>query len=161
MKRFTIFSSILIVVIFAAAVAYVLAGPEFELPNTVAVPEGEDPNDPVWSMTLDDLTAYLAEKGLIDPASKAEEIHPDPNIFVWNFNGAALYWWDLEKIDRDDEGYEQYLGYKNDGVYVFPSGVAVTVTINGPFGLRYSSSSSSYDGDVDALLEAFRAFGRE
>ena len=69
MKRFTILFSVLLVLGFGGVLAYVAASPEF-VPPAALIGEGEDPDAPIWDMTMDEVLAELAAQGLIDdPAS--------------------------------------------------------------------------------------------
>lgn len=65
MKRFTIFFSILLVLGFGAVLAYVAASPEF-VPPAQFIGEGEDPDAPIWDMTMDEVLAELEGQGFIE-----------------------------------------------------------------------------------------------
>ena len=48
-----------------------------------------------------------------------------------------------------------YQSARNEQIIDLGNGYVIAVTTNGPFGLF----TTAYDGDADALLEAFQAFG--
>lgn len=118
----------------------------------------DDPDAPVWSMTMDDLLDYMEEKGFLDRASMlplsggvATEAYVSDNV--------EYYWWDVENLA---EGSNEAAAYQNilDGepIDLYQQGQNfMTVTKNGPFAIFYSY----YTGDTNALLAAFEAFGRE
>ena len=72
MKKFTIVSSLLFVLLFCGMVGYVASSEDFTPPKEeeeAAVPE-EDREAPVWNKTADELVSFLEEKGLIHADSK-------------------------------------------------------------------------------------------
>ena len=74
MKRFTIFFSILLVLGFGAVLAYVAASPEFVPPDQF-IGEGEDPDAPIWDMTMDEVLAELEGQGFIETTNQIGRAH--------------------------------------------------------------------------------------
>ena len=156
MKRFTVIFSILLVLCFGGALAYVAASPEFVPPAAVPLGEGEDPDAPVWDMTMDDLLAYLEEQGYIsgDQTLLAEGGLCSCAVSV---SGVEFYWWDLDKLDKDSAEYQAFESLKSQGfIDMYNMGNIISPVSNGPFAML----TSQYPGDVDALTEAFLAFGQ-
>ena len=143
MKRFTVIFSILLVLCFGGTLAYVAATPDF-VPPAAAVPAGqnEDPDAPVWNETMDSLLACLEEKGLISGERLTLASDGLCSLAV-SESGAEFYWWDLDALDKDSAEYAAYESLKTEGS-------------NGPFALL----TTGYTGDVDALTDAFMAFGQ-
>lgn len=96
MKRFTIFFSILLVLGFGAVLAYVAASPEF-VPPAQFIGEGEDPDAPIWDMTMDEVLAELEGQGFIE-TTNLTTLAADGlcTIAVKVPNGAEFYWWDVD-----------------------------------------------------------------
>ena len=98
MKRFTIIFSVLLVLGFAGVLSYVAASPEF-VPPAALVGEGEDPDAPIWGMTMDEVLAEIAEQGLIDDPSTAISLAADGLCTdARKISGAEFYWWDLDNL---------------------------------------------------------------
>lgn len=157
MKRFTILFSILLVLGFAGTLAWVGASPEFVPPQMLAA-EGEDPDAPVWGMSLDDMIDYLEEKGFWDRGSMTS-LSGGIGTEAFSCNGAELYWWDLENLA---EGSNEAAAYRNlvDGepIDLWQAGqYYMSAAKNGPFALNVSG----YTGNANELLDAFSAFGKE
>lgn len=156
MKRFTVIFSILLVLCFGGTLAYVATIPEFVPPVAVPLGEGEDPDAPVWDKTMDELLEYLEQQGLID---ENRELLAESGLCsaAVSVDGAELYWWDLESLDKDSEEYAAYESLKSEGfIDLFHSGNIMSLVSNGPFALL----ATRYSGDADALTEAFLAFGQ-
>ena len=155
MKKFTIISSVAIVLVFIGMVAAVALMPDFQKPTLMG--EGEDPDAPVWQMTLDDLLSYLDEKGFIDKDKIGRLTDGIASVAV-SENGAEFYWWDLENLSQESDEMAAYKGMMEDGqIDLWGKGVYfMAVTKNGPFGLN----SSNYNGSVKELLEAYQTFGK-
>lgn len=156
MKRFTIIFSILLVLGFAGTLGYVAMSENFQEP-TALVGEGEDPDAPVWGMTTDDMLDYLEAKGFLD-RKDVGLLSGGIGTEAYKFNGAELYWWDLENLP---EGSDEAAAYQNllDGepIDLWQMGqYFLTVTKNGPFAI----SIANYTGDPKALQAAFEAFGQ-
>ena len=156
MKRFTIIFSILLVLSFAGALGYVAMSPDFEEPGAQAA-DGEDPNAPVWDMTMDDMIDYLEEKGLWD-RSAMNPLSGGIGTEAYSCNGAELYWWDLDNLT---EGSNEEAAYQDmlDGepIDLWQQGqYYMTVTKNGPFAIGIAG----YTGEPTPMLDAFSAFGQ-
>lgn len=136
---------------------YVAATPDF-VPPAAAVPAGqnEDPNAPVWDETMDNLLACLEEKGLISGERLTLASDGLCSLAV-SESGAEFYWWDLDALDKDSAEYAAYESLKTEGsIDLFNSGSLISPASNGPFALL----TTGYTGDVDALTDAFMAFGQ-
>ncbi len=98
MKRFTIFFSILLALGFGAVLAYVAASPEF-VPPSQFIGEGEDPDAPIWDMTIEEIIAEIAAQGLIDDPSTVISLSSDGLCTeARQVSGAEFYWWDLDNL---------------------------------------------------------------
>ena len=158
MKRFTIIFSILLVLAFAGTMAYVAASDEFVAPAQLVTGEGEDPDAPVWDITMDDLVAYLEGEGLIDSSTEVLLASTGMCSVSFKYSGAEFYYWDLDALEEDSVEYEVYEILKKDGIIdVYNSGSIISPASNGPFAVL----TTYYEGDPDALTEAFLAFGKE
>ena len=144
MKRFTVIFSILLVLCFGGTLAYVAATPDF-VPPSAAVPaaQAEDPDAPVWNETMDSLLACLEEKGLISGERLTLASDGLCSLAV-SESGAEFYWWDLDSLKTEGS------------IDLFNSGSLISPASNGPFALL----TTGYTGDVDALTDAFMAFGQ-
>lgn len=159
MKRFTVIFSCLLVIAFAAALAFVALSPDFVPVSGAEQLRGEDDLDaPVWDMSLDDLLSSLEEQGLIDRSTTQLIGTSGLASEGYLISGAEFYWWDLDNLDEDSDEFAAYKSMKEEGIIdVYGSGVIMTLVSNGPFGLL----TTRYEGDVDELTAAFEAFGRE
>lgn len=157
MKRFTIIFSILLVIGFTGTMVGIGMSPDFSMPTEPT--QAADPGDerpPVWDKNMDDLLAYLEEKGILTMDS-VEDIGDDVATEARAFNYAGIFWWDVENLE---EGSVQAIAYQEmceDGAINRGNGVYLILTRNGPFGLN----PKYYKGDVAALVDAFLAFGQE
>ena len=156
MKKFTIIASLAIVVVFIGVIIAVALMPDFKQPTLAA--EGEDPDAPVWNMTMEDLIDYLVEKGLVDPSDRNNLTDGIASVAV-TVGGADLYWWDLENLSEDSAEMKAYKEMMENGqVDLWGMGMYfMPLTKNGPFGL----DSAHYPGNVKDLLDAFAAFGQK
>ena len=155
MKRFTIVFAVLLVLVFAGTVGWLIWGPDFTEPAKMAA-EGEDPDAPVWDLTMDDLLDYLERKGMWNRSEMLPISEGVANEAFW-WEGAEIYWWDLENISETSDEYLAYKGMMEEGqIDLYGKGLwFMPITKNGPFGLF----SPNYTGDITALEEAFAAFG--
>ena len=157
MKRFTIFFSILLALGFGAVLAYVAASPEF-VPPSQLIGEGEDPDAPIWDMTMDEVLAEIAARGLIDDPSAAISLASDGLCNdARKISGAEFYWWDLDNLKEDSQEETAYKSLKAEGfINLYGNGHIVSPVPNGPFALLLDF----YEGDAKALEQAFRAVGQ-
>ena len=157
MKRFTIFFSILLVLGFGAVLAYVAALPEF-VPPAQLIGEGEDPDAPIWDMTMDEVLAELEGQGLIE-TTNLTTLSADGlcTIAVKVSNGAEFYWWDVDNLKEGSMEETSYKSLKAEGVIdLYGAGNIMSPVPNGPFALLLDF----YEGDSKALEQAFRAVGQ-
>ena len=157
MKRFTIIFSILLALGFGTVLAYVAASPEF-VPPSQLIGEGEDPNAPIWDMTMDEVLAEIAARGLIDDPSAAISLASDGLCNdARKISGAEFYWWDLDNLKEDSQEETAYKSLKAEGfINLYGNGHIVSPVPNGPFALLLDF----YEGDSGALEQAFRAVGQ-
>lgn len=157
MKRFTILFSILLVLGFTGVMLYVQLSPEFVPPVELSVAQGEDPDAPIWGMSLEDVLAQLQDQGLIDAGQAVSLGSEDLCSQACSINGAEFYWWDLDSLSQDSKEYQAYKSLKEEGIIdLFGTGTIIAPLSNGPFALL----TTRYEGDADALSEAFLQCGQ-
>ena len=111
MKKFTIVSSLLFVLLFCGMVGYVASSEDFTPPKEeeeAVVPEEEDREAPVWNTTVDELVSFLEEKGLIHADSKVTLSAEGLCTLALKYDGAEIYWWDLENLAPESDEYQAY-----------------------------------------------------
>ena len=157
MKRFTIIFSILLALGFAGVLAYVAASPEF-VPPSLLIGEGEDPDAPIWDMTMDEVLAEIAAQGLIDDPSTAISLSSDGLCTdARQISGAEFYWWDLDNLKEGSLEETSYKSLKAEGIInLYGNGHIISYVHNGPFALWMDL----YEGNAKALEEAFKAVGQ-
>lgn len=155
MKRFTILFSTLLILGFAGVMVYVGMLPEFVPPAGLA---GEDPDAPIWDMTMDELLAEIAAQGLVDDPSAAISLASDGVCTdARKISGAEFYWWDLDNLQEGSQEETAYKSLKAEGfINLYGNGHIVSPVPNGPFALLLDF----YEGDSGALEQAFRAVGQ-
>lgn len=157
MKRFTVFFSLLLVIGFVGVLIYVGMSPEFVPPGEGLAARGEDSDAPVWKMDMEDMLDYLETQGFMDREDLYEMAEGVATVGM-GFQGAEVYWWDLDNLEEGSGEEKAYQEMTAEGtINVYGSGNFMAITKNGPFGL----SVSYYEGDADALMEAFRTFGQK
>ena len=162
MKKFTIVSSLLFVLLFCGMVGYVASSEDFTPPKEeeeeAAVPEEEDREAPVWNKTVDELVSFLERKGLIHADSKVTLSAEGLCTLALKYDGAEIYWWDLENLDPESGEYQAYESLRTKGeIDLYGAGTIIMPKKNGPFALLLTY----YEGDVQALEKAFGEFGQE
>lgn len=156
MKHFTMIFSVLLVALFVGTLVFVGMSPEFTAPISL-IGEGEDPDAPVWDMTMDDLLAYLVEKGFIASVDDPNKLAAGVATVARVFDGAEVYWWDIENLEPDSAEEIAYKSMKAEGIIdVYGSGHIMAIQGNGPFGIAVTY----YKRDADALVKAFQEFGK-
>ena len=107
---------------------------------------------------MDDMLNYLMEKEFFASMDDLSSLAVGKLATEgYKFNGAEVYWWDLENLEEGSDEEVAYQSMTAEGIIdVYGMGVIMAITPNGPFGL----SLTYYDGDADALMEAFQTFGR-
>ena len=157
MKRFTIIFSILLALGFGAVLAYVAASPEF-VPPSQLIGEGEDPDAPIWDMTMDEVLAELEGQGLIE-TTNLTTLAADGlcTVAVKVPNGAEFYWWDADSLKEGSMEETSYKSLKTEGfIDLYGAGSIMSPVSNGPFALLLDF----YEGDSKALEQAYRAVGQ-
>lgn len=158
MKKFTIVSSLLFVLLFCGMVGYVASSEDFTAPKAEekAMP-AENMDAPVWNKTVDELVSYLEEKALIHADSKVTLSADGLCSLALKYDGAEIYWWDMENLDPESDEYKSYESLRTKGEIDFGTGLIIMPKKNGPFALF----STYYEGDVETLEKAFGEFGQE
>ena len=161
MKKFTIVSSLLFVLLFCGMVGYVASSEDFTPPKEeeeAVVPEEEDREAPVWNTTVDELVSFLEEKGLIHADSKVTLSAEGLCTLALKYDGAEIYWWDLENLAPESDEYQAYESLRTKGeIDLYGSCMIIMPKKNGPYALLLTY----YEGDVQALEKAFGEFGQE
>lgn len=159
MKNFTIVSSLIFVLLFCGMVGYVALSEDFVLPEKEEKTVVEENMDaPVWNKTMDEVVAYLEKEGLISTDDRVTLYAEGLCSLALKYNGAEIYWWDLEKIDPKSDEYKAYDSLRTKGeIDLYGSGMIIMPKKNGPFALL----STYYEGDPEILEKAFEEFGQE
>lgn len=159
MKNFTIVSSLIFVLLFCGMVGYVALSEDFVLPEKEEKTVVEENMDaPVWNKTMDELVAYLEKEGLISTDNRVTLSAEGLCSLALKYNGAEIYWWDLEKMDPKSDEYKAYDSLRTKGeIDLFGSGMIIMPKKNGPFALL----STYYEGDPEILEKVFEEFGQE
>lgn len=156
MKRFTIIFTVLLVLGFAGTLALVSTSAEFVPPETFAA-SGEDPDAPIWTMTMDELLSELGSQGLIDVSDSKLLGESGLCSSARKVSGAEFYWWDLESLAKDSQEYTAYKSLKQEGfIDLYGMGIVVNPVSNGPFAVLLTG----YEGNVKDLEQAFKAIGQ-
>lgn len=159
MKKFTVVTSIFFVLLFCGMITFVALSKDFTPPEQEKKTIQEDDMDaPVWNQSIEDLVSYLSEKGLIDTGTKVTLSNEGLCTISLRYNGAEIYWWDLQNLDKKSEEYNAFDSLRKKGeIDLYGSGNIIMPVRNGPFALL----TTFYEGDVKALEKAFREFGQE
>ena len=159
MKNFTIVSSLIFVLLFCGMVGYVALSEDFVLPEKEEKTVVEENMDaPVWNKTMDEVVAYLEKEGLISTDDRVTLYAEGLCSLALKYNGAEIYWWDLEKIDPKSDEYKAYDSLRTKGeIDLYGSGMIIMPKKNGPFALL----STYYEGDPEILEKVFEEFGQE
>ena len=159
MKNFTIVSSLIFVLLFCGMVGYVALSEDFVLPEKEEKTVVEENMDaPVWNKTMDEVVAYLEKEVLISTDDRVTLYAEGLCSLALKYNGAEIYWWDLEKIDPKSDEYKAYDSLRTKGeIDLYGSGMIIMPKKNGPFALL----STYYEGDPEILEKAFEEFGQE
>ena len=112
MKKFTIVSSLLFVLLFCGMVGYVASSEDFAPPKEE---EEADREEPVWNSSVDVLVSFLEEKGLIHSDSKVTLSEEGLCTLALKYDGAEIYWWDLENLAPESDEYQAYESLRTKG----------------------------------------------
>ena len=124
----------------------------------------DDRSAPVWSMTLDDLAAYLADEGVVD-ATDYVKINYGSDVtgcVGYRFSGLIdIVHYDLDNLDEASRA--EYDGIVATGTQVYVNGQVGYFWVNGPFVLHFYEWGKTQvpEEEQPAIIEIFQAFGRE
>ena len=160
MKKFTIGFVALLVIAVAGAPVFVALSPDFVEPVRQAQ-EGIPEDHPIWDKTLDDLAAYLVEKGMI-PSVEYDTMAGGIATEARRYSGIGLYWWDVDHLEEGSPERKAYREAAESGqIDLYGSGVMMSVGLRGPFAYNSGYFSEEFSGDPDALEKAFNEFCAE
>lgn len=159
MKKLTMGFSICLIFMFLVSLVFVSFSKDFEQPKVKAEESNEvevNENSPVWNKSYDELITYFEENGLID-SKKYIEISDGVATTARKYNGAEIYWWDINNLAEGSDEYIAYESLKNDGyIDIYGTGNIMSPEKNGPFAVLITR----YEGDSDKLSKVFKAFGK-
>ncbi len=159
MKKFTVVTSIFFVLLFCGMITFVALSKDFTPPEKEKkIIQEDDMEAPVWNKSIEELVAYLSEKRLIDTGTKVTLANEGLCTISLRYNGAEIYWWDLENLDKKSQEYIAFDSLRKKGeIDLYGSGNIIMPVRNGPFALL----TNFYEGDAKALEKAFCEFGQE
>lgn len=106
MKKFTVVTSIFFVLLFCGMITFVALSKDFTPPEKEKkIIQEDDMEAPVWNKSIEELVAYLSEKRLIDTGTKVTLANEGLCTISLRYNGAEIYWWDLENLDKKSQEY--------------------------------------------------------
>lgn len=108
----------------------------------------------LWAGTYEELEAYLAEKGYIQPDSR--QLLSTVGTENWLYGGLELLWWDVENLQEGTEPYTYWQEYQQNGFIIFGGSVYAPVQY-GPYAIFVRPA---FDGDTDQLDADMKAFGQ-
>jgi hypothetical protein len=156
MKKFTIVSSIVFVLLFVVMVGYVGLSKDFVNPGKQL--EDSDEDSKIWDMSYDEVVAELEKQGFIDSSTKQPLATSGFCSEANKYNGAEIYWWDLDNLKENSDEYKAYKSLKEEGyIDLYGSGNIMSPKRNGPFAILLTT----YEGDANALEKAFTELGKE
>lgn len=156
MKKFTIVSSILFVLLFIVMIGFVYHSDDFVAPKSDIASASKDSR--IWKMSMDEVANELKTKGLIKPSTKQELASSGFCSKACKYNGAEIYWWDLNNLKKTSDEYKAYETLKKSGsLDLYGSGSIISPKLNGPFAILLTQ----YDGDMNALEKAFMELGKD
>lgn len=108
----------------------------------------------LWAGTYEDLEAYLAEKGYIQPDSR--QLLSTVGTENWLINDLELIWWDVENLEEGTEPYDYWQEYTENGFVIF-GGMIYAPTQYGPYVIYVRPE---FAGNPDQLTADMQAFGQ-
>lgn len=166
MRKFTVISMALIILVFAGLAAYIGLGEDFTPPAGYVDIDGfeVDRSGPVWDRTLDELAAYLAEKGVVDPNDmiKVNMGMDTRGLEGYRYSGKIdIYRYDLD--EADEYTLNNYKSYATVGSIVYVNGQVGYSWINGPFELHFYEwvDDPVPEEEQQPIIDIFMAFGQE
>lgn len=157
MKKFTIVSSIVFVLLFVVMVGYVGASKDFINPVKQIDASDDDSDSKIWTMSIDEVAGELEKQGLIDTSTKQKLAEEGLCSIAVKYNGTEIYWWDLDNLKENSDEYKAYKSLKEEGyIDIYGSGNIMSPTRNGPFAIWLDL----YEGDSNALEKAFMELGK-
>ena len=161
MKKFTLVSSAAFVVLFIGMLLFVAFSEDFEAPQgmeTAQTKAAEEERTAIWDMSYEEVAAKLEKLGFIDSSSSQLLAQSGLCTRAEAYNGAELYWWDVEQLDEASAEYKAYASLRDEGfIDLYGAGIIMNPIPNGPYALLVDR----YEGDADALKKAFENLGSE
>lgn len=174
MKKFTIVSSIIFVILFLGMLGYVALSEDFVEPGkqiaaeerneigdkteygTMEVEETtESAESPIWGRSMEELVSYLADLNLIDVSTEQLLASSGLCSQAYKYSGVEIYWWDLDNLGKHTQEYEAYIQLRDEGyIDLYGMGVIIVPSLHGPFAIL----TTEYEGDMDTLVRAFTEF---
>ena len=108
----------------------------------------------LWAANMDDLLAYLEEKGYIKAENKL--LLTTIGTENWLIDGIELIWWDVENLQEGTEPYDYWNEYQQNTFILF-GGAIYAPTPYGPFGVY---TRADFAGDTKQLEADMKAFGQ-
>jgi hypothetical protein len=156
MKKFTIVSSILFVLLFVVMIGFVYRSHDFVAPKSDMASTSNDSK--IWKMSMDEVVNKLKAKGLINTSTKQELGSGGLCSKAYKYSGAEIYWWDLNNLKKDSDEYKAYESLKETGsIDLYGSGSIISPKLNGPFAILLTQ----YEGKIDVLEKAFMELGKD
>lgn len=176
MKKFTIISSIVFVILFVGLLGYVALSEDFVEPGKqIAAEESNEIGDkterensttkaeesteamdsPVWGRSREELVSYLVDLDLIDVSTEQLLASSGLCSEAYKYSGVEIYWWDLDNLGKHTQEYGAYVQLRDEGyIDLYGMGVIIVPSLHGPFAIL----TTEYNGDVEALIQAFMEF---
>ena len=108
----------------------------------------------LWAGTYEELEAYLAEKGYIEPETR--ELLTTIGTENWLINGLDLMWWDVENLEEGTEPYQYWQEFEENGFIIFGGNIYAPYRY-GPYAIYINVS---FAGDADQLNADMKVFGQ-
>jgi DNA-binding transcriptional regulator YhcF (GntR family) len=120
--------------------------------------DATDKDSKIWDMSMEEVVGELEKQGLIDTSTKQLLSTSGVCSEAYKYNGAEIYWWDLDNLKENSDEYKAYKSLKEEGyIDLWGSGNIMSPKRNGPFAILLTQ----YEGDANALEKAFTELGKE
>lgn len=120
----------------------------------------------IWTMSLDELAAYMEDQGAVDADSRININFSagTTGCSGYRYTGNIdIYYYDLANMDEDNPKYEEYYSIRKTGSMVYVNGAVGYYTVNGPFMLHFYQWAKDPvpEEDRQAIIDTFLAFAQE